>query len=115
MSRWTEILDNAESALVRLRWIVNESPDPYVADAARISISSILELRDEMEKWRNLENEAARYVESVICMRTHFTGYPPYIGWKGLGLALEETLDKYSVVRDENERLQFLLTGKPEE
>lgn len=43
--------------------------------------------------WR-LDREAATYVESVIAMRTHFTGEPPYVGWKGLGLALTETLDR---------------------
>lgn len=40
-----------------------------------------------------LDQEAATYVESVICLRTHFTGNRPYVGWKGLGLALRETLD----------------------
>jgi hypothetical protein len=39
------------------------------------------------------DNEAAKYVESVIVMRTGFTGEPPYVGWKGLGLALTEHLD----------------------
>lgn len=39
-------------------------------------------------------SEASRYVESVIVMRTGFTGNPPYVGWKGLGLALTEYLDE---------------------
>lgn len=42
--------------------------------------------------WRRLETEAAKYVETPICMRTHFTGEQPYVGWKGLGLALREAL-----------------------
>jgi hypothetical protein len=41
-----------------------------------------------------IDSEAATHVESVICLRTHFTGEPPYLGWKGLGLALTETLDR---------------------
>lgn len=41
-----------------------------------------------------MDREAASHVESVICMRTHFTGEPPYVGWKGLGLALTEALDE---------------------
>ncbi len=41
-----------------------------------------------------LDTEASNYVESVICMRTRFTGDPPYVGWKGLGLALSQELDE---------------------
>lgn len=38
--------------------------------------------------------EAQEYVELPIVMRTHFTGDEPYVGWKGLGRALEEVLDE---------------------
>lgn len=48
----------------------------------------------ELQQLRRLDAEAAEYVESVICMRTHFTGQPPYVGWKGLGLALREYMDR---------------------
>lgn len=48
----------------------------------------------ELVRYDELDSEAARHVESVICMRTHFTGNPPYVGWRGLGLALTETLDR---------------------
>jgi hypothetical protein len=62
----------------------------------------IEQLEAEVEKWKKLDSEAATYVESVICMRTDFTGNPPYVGWEGLGLALNEALD-------ERDRLRALL------
>ena len=37
---------------------------------------------------------ASVYVETPIVMRTNFSGEPPYVGWKGLGLALTEALDE---------------------
>lgn len=41
--------------------------------------------------WRRLETEAAKHVESVICMQSdRFTGEQPYVGWEGLGRALSE-------------------------
>jgi len=52
------------------------------------------EFAAEIARLRARDREAAEYVESVICMRTHFTGNPPYVGWKGLGLALSEVLDR---------------------
>ena len=41
-----------------------------------------------------MDAAAATHVESLICLRTHFTGEPPYVGWEGLGLALREALDE---------------------
>lgn len=52
-----------------------------------------------IEQLERMDREAAHHVESVICMRTHFTGDPPYVGWKGLGLALTETLDELDRLR----------------
>lgn len=46
-----------------------------------------------------MDREAATYVEMPICMRTHFTGEPPYVGWKGLGIAIEEALDELAALR----------------
>jgi hypothetical protein len=46
-----------------------------------------------------LEREAARHVGSIICMRTHFTGDLPYVGWEGLGLALTEALDELDALK----------------
>jgi hypothetical protein len=53
---------------------------------------------EKLEQW---DSEASTYVESVICMRTDFTGDPPYVGWKGLGLALNEALDERDLLRRE--------------
>ncbi len=47
-----------------------------------------------VKRLEKLDREAATHVESLICMRTGFTGNPPYVGWKGLGLALKEKLDQ---------------------
>ena len=51
-------------------------------------------MKAERDALRKLDSEAATHVESVIVMRTGFTGDPPYVGWKGLGLALTEALDE---------------------
>jgi len=63
-------------------------------DCSRDDLVNLIEdLRAEVKQLRARDSEAAEYVESPICMRTGFTGDPPYVGWKGLGLALEEALD----------------------
>ena len=49
---------------------------------------------DRIKTLEKMDYEAGTYVESVICMRSsHFTGDVPYVGWKGLGLALEQDYD----------------------
>ena len=64
-------------------------------------------LRAEVEKWKQLDREAATHVESVICMKSNrFTGDPPYVGWKGLGLALREDYDELSALRARVEKLE---------
>jgi hypothetical protein len=72
--------------------------DAFFIAASRTAIPALLNERDELIKerdhFRKLDSEAATYVESVICMRTGFSGEPPYVGWKGLGLALNEALDE---------------------
>lgn len=40
---------------------------------------------DRIEALERKDRQAAEYVESVICMRTNFTGDPPYVGWRGSG------------------------------
>jgi len=48
----------------------------------------------KIEQMNAIDREAADCVESVICMRSaHFTGEDPYVGWKGLGLALTQDYD----------------------
>jgi uncharacterized coiled-coil protein SlyX len=57
----------------------------------------------ELEK---MDAEAATYVESVICMMSdYFTGEPPYVGWRGLGLALREDYAERDRLRAELDRL----------
>ena len=74
----------------------------YVANALRAAYErGKADAKSEIEKLRKLDREAATYVEAVICMRSmHFTGEPPYIGWKGLGKALNEDYND----RDKGER-----------
>lgn len=74
------------------------SSGPSVAEKLRQAAAMVarvkhLEMRD---------SEAATHVESVIAMRPGFTGDAPYIGWKGLGLALTEALDEHDKLRTEN-------------
>ena len=65
----------------------------------------------EIARLRRRDSEAAEYVESPICMRTGFTGDPPYVGWRGLGLALTEALDERDALRAESERLRECWDG----
>jgi len=64
-------------------------------------------LREKVEHFRKLEAEAASHVEAVICARTNFTGEEPYIGWKGLGLALREALDERDRLREAAQKVAF--------
>ena len=57
------------------------------------------EAAKRIERLEKLDSEASNYVEAVICMRTDFTGDSPYVGWKGLGLALNEALDERDALR----------------
>lgn len=67
------------------------------------------DLRSRVETLEKLDREAATHVETVIVMRTAFDGDPPYVGWKGLGLALTEALDKRDALEQENKRLREAL------
>lgn len=49
-------------------------------------LSRIRSLNKKIDEWKT-------NVELPIVMRTHFTGDDPYVGTKGLGLAVEETVD----------------------
>jgi ElaB/YqjD/DUF883 family membrane-anchored ribosome-binding protein len=62
-------------------------------------------LRAEVEQLLERDRQAATHVESVLVMRTGFTGEPPYIGWIGLGIALNEALDERDRLRAEVARL----------
>lgn len=62
--------------------------------------AAITEAEETIARLQKLDAEAAK-VETIICLRTHFTGDTPYVGWGGLALALTETLDRLTRERDE--------------
>lgn len=65
----------------------NEEVEPH-------TIIDFLERLDkERIMLRSMDREAAKYVESVICLRTDFDGETE-TGWKGLGAALTRALDE---------------------
>lgn len=65
-----------------------------------------------LRKFEKLDQEAATYVETPIVMRTNFTGDAPYVGWKGLGLALTEALDERDAAVKELAAFKDRLYGK---
>jgi hypothetical protein len=71
-----------------LNYNAGRASQEVIAAAAEIT-----RLRARVEALEKRDSEAATHVESVIAMRTGFTGDMPYVGWKGLGLALNEALD----------------------
>lgn len=65
------------------------APHTILALIARLEASEA-----RVKTLERMDREAATHVESVICMKSkHFTGEAPYIGWKGLGLALTQDYD----------------------
>lgn len=83
-------------------WKVAMSPDDtaMVEELRRRGDPVSVRAADRFETYHRMDREAAQYVETVICMRTGFTGYPPYVGWKGLGLALTKALDERDALRN---------------
>lgn len=77
----------------------------HLASILRQEEEELVEARAEAIKWKRLENEAAEYVEMPIVMRTHFTGEEPYVGWKGIGLALTEALDQRDRLKEAIEQM----------
>jgi hypothetical protein len=60
-------------------------------------------------KLQALDSAAATHVESVICTKIpQFTGDPPYVGWKGLGLALREYIESSEARTKDAERYRWL-------
>lgn len=57
--------------------------------------------QNRIRELRKMDFEAAKYVETVICARTGFSGEDPYTGWKGLGLALTEALDERDLYKNQ--------------
>jgi len=67
---------------------------------ASLKIEDADRLFDIAKRFFELDCQAATHVEAVICMRTGFTGEPPYVGWRGLGLALTEAFDARDLLAD---------------
>lgn len=96
-----DILTSAAEAYEMLR------RDPYqnIKTIARAIQSERDRNKAEIERLRKLDAGSSE-VESLICMRTHFDGEPPYVGWTGLALALKEHLDRLEA---ENARMREAL------
>ena len=77
-----------------VEWRIPGDATQKIGKLAVKAADALAQMRERIAELERMDSEAAEYVESVICMRTHFTGNPPYVGWKGLGLALTETLDR---------------------
>lgn len=69
-----------------------------LGDIARLE-RRLTEVTAERDKLRRLDSEASSHVESLICMRTDFTGMGDEIGWKGLGMALKRAFDERDRLR----------------
>lgn len=74
-----------------------DKPDSTIE--MEIAVDLIKALAAERDKVRRLEAEAATYVEELVVLRTPFTGEPPYVGWKGIGLAIRELIERESTYK----------------
>lgn len=90
ISALTAELSQAREEIVRLQDLAQDRFDQLCACE---------EARAEIAAWKRQASEASEYVESPLVMRTGFTGEEPYVGWKGLGLALTEALDERDRLR----------------
>jgi 3-deoxy-D-arabino-heptulosonate 7-phosphate (DAHP) synthase len=82
-------------------WASLKGDGSAIDDVLNAAIHEISVVRARVATLERMDREAASHVESVICMRTRFTGKPPYVGWKGLGLALTEELDERDRLRQD--------------
>jgi hypothetical protein len=75
-----------------------------------LDADDVCRLAELANRFFTLDCQAASHVESVICMRSaHFTGHPPYTGWKGLGKALGEDYDDRAALKGKlNEAEQII-------
>jgi hypothetical protein len=95
------------SELLRLSTVVDTRKDAEISASDRVELVALLTwASDRVATLSRMDAEAATYVETPIVMRTPFTGETPYVGWRGLGLALREALDERDFLRSENEQLK---------
>lgn len=122
-----DCMDETRRMLIAAGIVEESVPPMFVAEAvivahrqaaARIESDAerIAALEAERDKYKRLDAEAAIHCEEVIIRRTHFTGNQPYVGWKGLGLALNEALDERDELRRykaDTEELRAILGDSP--
>jgi hypothetical protein len=80
----------------QLKKILKHYATTHLGFVIRNVCASALRRIEQLEK---MDTDAANYVECPIVMRTKFTGDAPYVGWKGLGLALSEALDELDALK----------------
>ena len=67
-----------------------------------VPIGDLRRLVEIALRYRRLDSEASEHIEGLIALRSkHFTGEPPYVGWRGLGKALGEDYDELEVLREQ--------------
>lgn len=95
----TEIREAILNDLTGRSGIGNSFDD--IDDDIREEINDTLDeiIQEKIAGLQRLDAQAAEYVETPIIMRTSFTGEQPYVGWKGLGLAMEQALDERDALK----------------
>ena len=77
-----------------------------------LDADDVCRLAELANRFFSLDCQAASHVESVICMRSaHFTGEPPYTGWRGLGKALREDYDDLATLNAQLEEAREIISG----
>ena len=71
------------------------------AERGGLTDEQMVRLFEIANTFARLDREAAIHVEGQIALRSrYFTGEEPYVGWKGLGLALKEDYDDLERFRE---------------
>lgn len=77
--------------------------------AWQVGAETAAEAADAIERLERELAEAkgagAAELDLLIASRTHFTGDEPYVGWKGLALALREDFDRCDALGERCEKL----------
>ena len=103
-------MSTLDDSINQINTLIHEANDRNPSLSILAVENAINVVLENLENYRKLDREAASYVETVIAMRTNFTGDPPYVGWKGLGLALREALDERDKMKRELAETQRQLT-----
>lgn len=68
---------------------------------------AIRDLENQLEELSGRLKEALE-VETIAAMMTHFTGQYPYVGWKGVALAIAEALNDKNIFHASLQEIQEL-------